>query len=89
MAIAHEIPGEEIIRSVLDVYERGQSVDALRRAETFAPFKDWAGINECILAARIAANTGEHRRTPAGEPVGRPRVADGQKSSGSAASIWF
>src|SRR5262245_35798075 len=45
----------------MEVYERGQIVDALRRAEAFAPLKYWDGIRSCVLAARIAANSGAPR----------------------------
>lgn len=50
-----------MIHAVLAAYERGQTVDALRHAESFAPLKEWSGINECVLAARIAANVGAPR----------------------------
>ena len=51
-------PDESVLRSVMEVYERGQTVDALRRAEAFAPLNYWDGIRSCVLAARIAANSG-------------------------------
>jgi tetratricopeptide (TPR) repeat protein len=54
-------PTEQVIRSVLEKYERGQSVDALRCAEGFAPLRTWVGVEGCVLAARIAANTGAPR----------------------------
>jgi tetratricopeptide (TPR) repeat protein len=52
---------EEAIKSVLAVYERGQCVDALRVAESFAPLPEWSGVEGSILAARIAANVGAPR----------------------------
>ncbi len=61
MAMEFKKPSEGIIQSVLELYERGRSVDALHCAETFAPIKEWAGVEACILAARIAANTGAPR----------------------------
>jgi hypothetical protein len=54
-------PSETLLRSVLNSYERGQTMDALKLAEEFAPLKDWAGVIGCSLAARIAANTGGNR----------------------------
>ena len=51
-------PSDSVIQSVLEVYERGQTVDALKRATEFAPLKDWAGVRGCCLAARIAINAG-------------------------------
>ncbi len=51
-------PSDSVIQSVLEVYERGQTVDALKRATEFAPLKDWAGVRGCCLAARIAMNAG-------------------------------
>jgi tetratricopeptide (TPR) repeat protein len=61
MATVLKTPPEELVRSVTDVYERGQTVDALRVAEAFAPLKQWTGVEACTLAARIAANTGAPR----------------------------
>lgn len=52
---------EERVRFVMEVYERGQTVDALRRAEQIAPLKQWRGVGPSILAARIAANAGAPR----------------------------
>ncbi|HEX5223413.1 MAG TPA: tetratricopeptide repeat protein [Verrucomicrobiae bacterium] len=61
MTTGRKIPGKEVIQSILDVYQRGQSVEALRRAESFAPLQDWTGVEECVIASRIAANTGAPR----------------------------
>jgi tetratricopeptide (TPR) repeat protein len=61
VAKSSKIPGAEVIHAVQAAYERGQTVDALRHAESFAPLKEWSGINECVLAARIAANAGAPR----------------------------
>jgi len=58
---AARTPDAEFIRFVMEVYERGQTIDALRRAESFAPLKEWAGVRPCVLAARIAANAGAPR----------------------------
>jgi tetratricopeptide (TPR) repeat protein len=54
-------PDESVIRSVLQFYERGQTVDALRMAEGFAPLSQWGGASPCVLAARIATNAGAPR----------------------------
>ena len=56
-----KIPTAEVMQSVREAYERGQTIDALRRAELFAPLKAWDGVESCALAARIAANTGAPR----------------------------
>jgi tetratricopeptide (TPR) repeat protein len=61
-----ETPGTQVggaishddIRRVQSVYERGQTIDALRLAETIRPLASWRGVEPCILAARIAANAG-------------------------------
>ncbi len=52
------VPDDDLVAFVMEVYERGQTVDALRRAEAFAPLKQWNGVLPCVLAARIAANAG-------------------------------
>lgn len=52
---------EERVRFVMEVYERGQTVDALRRVEQIEPLKQWRGVSPCVLAARIAANAGAPR----------------------------
>ena len=54
-------PDPEVVQAVMQVYERGQTVDALRRAESFAPLCRWSGANACVLAARIATNAGAPR----------------------------
>ena len=51
-------PPDSVIQSVLEVYERGQTIDALKRATEFAPLKDWVGVRGCCLASRIAMNAG-------------------------------
>ena len=51
-------PPDPVIQPVLEAYERGQTIDALRLATEFAPLKDWAGARGCSLAARIAMNAG-------------------------------
>ncbi len=56
-----QIPTEALIGNVLEAYERGWTVDALRRAEKFAPLKDWGGISPCVMAARIAISAGAPR----------------------------
>src|SRR5690349_4906804 len=56
-----QIPSEAVIQNILAVYERGLTVDALHRAEEFAPLKSWGGVQPCILAARIAMNAGAPR----------------------------
>lgn len=33
-------------------------MDALRKAEAFAPLSQWGGVTACVLAARLAANVG-------------------------------
>ena len=40
MAILIKTPTEGIIQSVMEVYERGRVVEALRMAETFAPLRE-------------------------------------------------
>ncbi len=61
MSRGNKTPDEEVIRSVMEVYERGLTVDALKRAEAFAPLEEWAGAKPCVLAARLAANSGAPR----------------------------
>lgn len=58
---ASRTPDAEVVRFVMEVYERGQTIEALRRSESFAPLKEWSGVRPCILAARIAANAGAPR----------------------------
>ncbi len=59
-AIAPEhIP--DAIGLVRAVYERGQTLEALRRAEDLAPLQMWRGVQPCVLASRIAANAGAPR----------------------------
>src|SRR5581483_1378955 len=58
---AVQIPSETVIQQVLEVYERGLTMDALRLAESFAPLGTWGGVNPCVLASRIAVNSGAHR----------------------------
>jgi tetratricopeptide (TPR) repeat protein len=55
------IPGAEVVRHVMEAYERGHTLEALRRAESFAPLAQWHGVEGCIIAARISANTGAPR----------------------------
>lgn len=50
--------GADAVQFVMEVYERGLTVDALRRAESIAPLRSWRGASGCALAARIAANAG-------------------------------
>ena len=54
-------PDAEVLRLVLEAYDRGQIIEALRRAEAYAPLPEWRGIGPCILAARIAGNSGAPR----------------------------
>jgi tetratricopeptide (TPR) repeat protein len=54
-------PDDSFIREVQSVYDRGLCLDALRLAESFAPLRHWAGIKACVLASRIAINTGAPR----------------------------
>lgn len=56
-----QTPTEAVVTGVLEVYERGQTVDALKRAEAFAALKNWGGVEACVLAARIATNAGARR----------------------------
>ena len=56
-----QTPSDAVLQNVLEVYERGLTVDALRRAENFAPLKNWGGIRGCVVATRIAANAGAQR----------------------------
>lgn len=49
---------DERFDSVLALYERGQTLDALRAAEAIAPLGRWHGVKQCVLASRIAANSG-------------------------------
>lgn len=58
---ARWIPGPDVIARVMEVYERGQTLEALRRAESFAPLTQWRGSTGCVLAARLAANSGAPR----------------------------
>jgi predicted Zn-dependent protease len=55
------VPGAEIIEFVTDAYERGHVLQALRRAEAFAPLPAWKGVKGRIVAARIATHTGAAR----------------------------
>lgn len=61
MARSIQIPSAAVIQNVFEVYERGWTVDALRRAENFAALKNWGGVHPCVLAARIAVNAGAPR----------------------------
>ncbi|HEV2692729.1 MAG TPA: C39 family peptidase, partial [Verrucomicrobiae bacterium] len=61
MARLTQTPTGDFIKQVLGFYEQGLTIDALQRAETFAPLKDWAGISPCVIAARLAANAGAPR----------------------------
>lgn len=61
MANTLQRPSESVLQSVLEAYERGQSVEAWRRAEAFASLSKWSGVEACVLAARIAANVGAPR----------------------------
>jgi tetratricopeptide (TPR) repeat protein len=61
MVHLYEIPPDAVLQDVLEVYERGQTVDAQRRAETFAPLRLWGGVEGAVMASRIAANTGAPR----------------------------
>jgi tetratricopeptide (TPR) repeat protein len=54
-------PTAALLQEVETLYERGLMLDALRRAESFAPFDRWGGAEACVLASRIAANTGASR----------------------------
>lgn len=54
-------PPDDLVRSALEAYERGQSLEALRRAEAFAPIRLWAGADACSVAARIARSAGAPR----------------------------
>ncbi|MCS6948600.1 MAG: C39 family peptidase, partial [Steroidobacteraceae bacterium] len=47
-----------MLRTVLDLYERGLTLSALRHAQTFCPLQRWSGRQACIVAARIAAQAG-------------------------------
>jgi tetratricopeptide (TPR) repeat protein len=54
-------PDDSIFTTVVETYERGQVLDALRLAENFAPIESWTGLRPCVVAARIAANAGSPR----------------------------
>ncbi len=58
MVHLYQIPPDAVLQAVLEAYERGQTLDAQRRAETFAPLRLWGGVQGAALASRIAANTG-------------------------------
>ena len=60
-AVTLAAPGADLLGLVMQVYERGQIVEALRRAETHAPLRAWRGSQACVIAARIAANAGAPR----------------------------
>jgi hypothetical protein len=82
---AARIPDDSLVAFVREAYERGQTVEALRRAEAFAPLKGWQGISSSVIAARIAANTG----APLGRQAEFARLEDQPESSGSAGAIWL
>src|SRR5262245_14367099 len=54
-------PDASTLASVQELYDRGLTVDALREAEAFAPLSAWGGVEGCVLAARIATQTGAPR----------------------------
>ncbi|MGQ9590838.1 MAG: tetratricopeptide repeat protein, partial [Planctomycetota bacterium] len=54
-------PPDGTVPWALEAYERGQTLEALRRAEAFAPIRLWAGADACVLAARIARSAGAPR----------------------------
>src|SRR5262245_17211552 len=54
-------PDEATVRSLMEIYEQGQTIEALRRAEDWAPLSTWQGVPQCVLAARLASNTGAPR----------------------------
>ena len=61
MAQFIKVPDDAVVENILAVYVRGLTVDALRRAETFAPLAHWGGVAQATLAARIAINAGAPR----------------------------
>ena len=56
-----KIPTSEVINHVMVAYEQGLTLEALRRAEEFAPLHHWGGATESAVAARIAVNAGAPR----------------------------
>jgi len=55
------IPDAEVLRVVRTFTNAVERWDALRQAEAFAPLAEWGGSQPCVLAARLAANTGAPR----------------------------
>ena len=68
-------PPPAILQSVLEAYERGQTIEALERATEFAPLQDWDGLKGCQLAGRVAMNA---RRRSVGHPSCSANVAHRQ-----------
>lgn len=54
-------PSAEVLQAVLELYEKGKSIDALAVAEGGGPIRNWTGVEACVLGARLAANTGAPR----------------------------
>lgn len=60
-AVDASTPPAELLERVTEHYDRGQTVEALGLALTFAPLHRWRGIVPCSLASRLATNTGAPR----------------------------
>ncbi len=54
-------PPDSVVHSVWEVYERGQCLEALSLAESFAPLQDWDGVVPGTIALRIATAVGARR----------------------------
>ena len=46
----------EQLQPILDLYERGQCLQAYHQAQLLGPLKDWRGTAARVLAGRLAAN---------------------------------
>jgi len=92
------IPNPGQLGPIWRTYERGLTIDALQLAEVLGPLSSWRGVEACVLAARIAANTGAARlatklslrawRTDPGHPDGQAQYAYEVISRRGAFALW-
>ena len=55
------IPPDSVLKKVRELYANGLTVDAVSCAQSFAPLAVWRGAPACVIAARMAANSGAPR----------------------------
>jgi tetratricopeptide (TPR) repeat protein len=61
MGAATKTPAREFVQSLEELCDRGMFLDAWRQAETFAPIRNWTGIEACASGARVASNIGANQ----------------------------